>query len=177
VSNLSRRSLVTSAAVLPALAVPAVAIASIPADDDTLARIEQHKTGALRENRGCERMSALERTIPDELRRQFYISDRGTEVGKDDDPRWTTAQAEYWAAVDEKDAIAWSFVDRPPTTAAGVTAILAYADEHEAAGHEWPDSRHYFTAIGTYDRLVEEDWRASLVKAIALMLQRLAVQS
>jgi hypothetical protein len=116
-------------------------------------------------------MSELESELPEERRKAYMIFERGTEIGKDDDPRWTANQTEYWAAVDAIDEIAWSFVDRPPTSAAGLAAILTYADEHEAAGREWPNRRHYFTAGGTYDQLVEEDWRQSLKGAVISVLQ------
>jgi hypothetical protein len=175
-SILSRRSLVASAAALPVLAMPAVASA-MPAGDDTFERIAKHRRLVRLEDEICTRTSDLYEKLPEERREFYSIFDRGTDIGKNDDPRWTANQTEYWAASDAMHAIEWSFVDRPPTSAATVMAILTYADEHEATGYEWPDSRHYFTAIGTYDRRVEEDWRASLAKAIALTLQRLAVQS
>jgi hypothetical protein len=97
----------------------------------------------------------------------YLIHDRGTDIGKDDDPRWTAAQEEYWAAENAVDDIAWSFCDRPPTSVEGARAILAYAVEHEKGGCQWPDARHYFTAAGTYEGFVEEDWRSSLMEALA----------
>jgi hypothetical protein len=42
-SNLSRRSLVTTAAALPALAVPAVAVAATAEPDPIFAAIEKHR--------------------------------------------------------------------------------------------------------------------------------------
>ncbi len=172
-SNLSRRSLVTSAATLPALAVPAVAVAAVVADD-AFARIAEHRqlTAALEDV--CHRISNLESKLSKDRCTPRMISDRGTDVGKDDDPRWTAIQAEYWAASDAADKIAWSLVDRPPTSGAGLAALFAYADEHEDAGYEWPDSRHHLTASGTYDYMVEEDWRQSLMTAAASVLQTLA---
>jgi hypothetical protein len=173
-SNLSRRSLVTSAAALPALALPAVAVAAV-VGDDTFARIAEHHRLTALEDDVCHRISMLESELPKERRTPRTIFDYGTDLGKGDDPRWTAIQAEYWAACDAKDEIAWSLVDRPPISAAGLAALFAYADEHEAAGYLWPDSRHYFTANGTYDHMVEEDWRRSLMTSAASVLQTLAI--
>src|SRR5580704_3976404 len=87
--------------------------------------------------------------------------------------RATANQTEYWAAADATDGISWSFVDRPPTSPAGLAAILTYADEHESAGREWPNRRHYFTAAGTYDQIVEQDWRRTIKAAVISVLQSL----
>jgi hypothetical protein len=112
------------------------------------------------------RLWEAEKEIPEERRKADSIHDRGTDIGRDDDPRWTAVNAQYWNAVDHEDAVAWSFVDRPPTTIEGAAAILAYADEYESGGFEWPDSRHHFTAAGAYAGRTEEDWRKSLNTAI-----------
>ena len=110
------------------------------------------------------------RCAPPRWCRAYSIQHRGTEVGRDDDPRWTAIKAEYWAASDRKAEIAWSFVDQPPSTTKGVAAIFAYADEYEEAGYEWPDRRHHFTASGAYAGDTEEDWRQSLSRAIIPVL-------
>jgi hypothetical protein len=169
-SKLSRRSLVTSAAALPALAVPAAISTAAP--DDTLERIAEHRriTHHIEEEL-CDREEHLREALAGDRCKAYSIYDRGTDVGRDDDPRWTAFKAEWWAASDRRDEIAWSFVDRPPTTIEGAATILAYADEHEEGGNQWPDSRHHFTAAGAYAGKTEEDWRKSLNRAIVPALR------
>jgi hypothetical protein len=167
-SKLTRRSLVTTAAALPALAVPAVVATAAP--DDTLERIAEHRRIIRAIDGILDRSEALEEVVPEDRRTAWNIHHRGTDVGRDDDPRWTAVQAEFWTADDRKEEIAWSFVDRPPTTTKGVAAIFAYADEHEGAGHEWPNRRRHFTTSGVYAGWTEEDWHRSLNRAIIPVL-------
>lgn len=135
--------------------------------DDTLARIGEHRR-LMRAICGiCERQNELEEMLPEERRKFCMINHRGTDIGKDDDPRWTANQQEYWAVADAIDEIAWSFCDRPATSIEGVRAILAYAVEYEESGYEWPDSRHHYSVDGTYAGHAEEDWRKSLLRALA----------
>jgi hypothetical protein len=174
--SLSRRSLVASAAALPLITAPitsAVSAAVISAEE-TFARIERHRATTLKIKEVCDRMGQLEAAIPKDRQLNYHIYDRGTDVGANDDPRWTAIQGEYWAAADEWDEIAWLFVDRPPTSGAGVAALLAYAAEHEAAGYEWPDCRHHISENGQYLGFTEEDWRSSLMAAIIPALAKLA---
>jgi hypothetical protein len=173
-SNLSRRSLVASAAALPALAVPAVAVAA-PAD--TLARIAEHRRMTLLIDAICERIEVLERTLPEDRQVSGNIGDRGTDVGKDDDPRWTAVQNEYWTVSDARDAGAFSFINRPPVTTAGVVALIAYTEEHEHVGYEWPNLLHYYDNAGRHLDSVDYDWRQNLMRALASCCERLAVQS
>jgi predicted NAD-dependent protein-ADP-ribosyltransferase YbiA (DUF1768 family) len=79
--------------------------------------------------------------------------------------------------VDRLDEIAWSFVDRPPNSVAGVAALLAYAAESEADGNEWPDSRHYFSATGQYLGCESENWSSSILAAVAPVLKKAGVRS
>ena len=45
-----------------------------------------------------------------------------------------------WAACHAVNAIDWKLVTKPPTTLAGVAAVLRFANEHEDAGGEWPNT-------------------------------------
>ena len=162
----TRRAILAGAATLPALAVNAR-----PADD-TFARIEQHRALQSKIHEILRHTAELEETLPADRCRAYSIDDRGTDIGADDDPRWTANQAEYWSAEDRLDEIAWSFVDRPPITVAGAAALLAYANEYEERGYEWPDRRHSFSADGSYLGNVEEGWRLSMNRALASVLAR-----
>ena len=158
-----------SVASLPVLAVPAP-VGATAASDDTLARIAAHRDATRAVEEILPRFYEAERSIPSARRKARSIFDRGTDVGRDDDPRWTAVNAQYWDAEDLESHIAWSFVDRPPTTIEGVAALLAYADEYEEAGYEWPDRRHHFTPGGAHTGYTEEDWRQSLNRAIIPVL-------
>jgi len=171
-SNLSRRTLVSSAAALPLLTAPVAISASSP--DPIFAAIEEHRAAQSKIHEILGRTVELEEMLPADRCRAYSIAHRGTDFGVDDDPRWTANQAEYWSAEDRSDAIAWSFVEHPPTSLAGAATLLAYANEHEARGYEWPDRRHSFSADGGYLGHVEEDWRLSMNKALAPALARIA---
>ncbi len=125
-NNLSRRAILAGAASVPALALPAAATA-ILAVDDTLARIELHRTCCAEFEDICGRESELEDVIPEERRKQRLYGDRYSNVGENDDPRWKAFMIEYLAKSDETYAIAWSFVERPPVSVAGAAALLACA--------------------------------------------------
>jgi hypothetical protein len=159
---------------LAAAGVPVVPIvastAAAATGDDTFERIAEHRRLAVAIHAICERIGELEEQLPDDRQRHFYISDRGTDVGKDDDPRWTKVQSEYWTAEDLLDEIAWSFVDRPPSTAAGCGALLKYAVEYEKRGHEWPDCRHHFSESGQYLGFTEENWQISVMNVTSGVL-------
>jgi hypothetical protein len=45
-----------------------------------------------------------------------------------------------WAACHAVHAIDWKLATMPPTTLAGVAAVLRFANEHEDAGGEWPNT-------------------------------------
>ncbi len=170
-SNLSRRTLVTGAASVAAAptmsAVPTVAV------DDTLARIQEHRTVTSKIGQLLHHQAVLEEAIPYERRESGSIADRGTDVGANDDPRWTEYLSEYRTHEDRVDEIAWSFVDRPPSSVAAIQALLSYAGEHEAAGYLWPDARHHFEDR-RYAGYTPEDWRSSLMEAISHTLAHAA---
>ena len=97
--------------------------------------------------------------IPEHRRQFLSIDDRGSDIGKNDDPRWTELQAVYDTVGDRREEIAWSFVDRPPTTVAGFVALFKYAAEH-ARVNDWPDGRFYFS-YGRFAGRVPEIWEHS----------------
>jgi hypothetical protein len=77
-----------------------------------------------------------------------------------------------WAACHAVRAIDWKLATAPPTTLAGVAAVLRFANEIEDGGMEWPST----------DAIGREGWhyqlRATMAAAIeALMKAEGAVQS
>jgi hypothetical protein len=63
---------------------------------------------------------------------QDAADERGIGVDEADD--------RCWAACHAVNAIDWKLVTTPPTTLAGVAAVLRFANEHEDAGGEWPNT-------------------------------------
>jgi hypothetical protein len=141
---------------------PAVAATA----DDTLARIADHRRLQAAIDKIIKRRSDLEEELPSDRCKSHAIFDRGTDAAKDDDPRWQAIQDEYWAAEDRIDEIAWSLIDRPPTTIVGRKALLKYAAEYQDAGYDWPDCRHHLEN-GVYIGHSVEDWRDGLMRVIA----------
>ena len=72
---------------------------------------------------------------------------------------------------DEVNAICWKLATTPPTTLAGVAAVLRFANEVEHAGNEWPNT----------DTIGREGWhyqlRATMAAAIENLLKAKAVRS
>jgi hypothetical protein len=96
-SNLSRRSLVASAAALPALAVPAVAIAATAEPDPIFAAIEKFRTPEVAWLARCQ-----------------YEEERGIDT------------PELAALIDACNAARSELADTIPTTPAGLIAYLDY---------------------------------------------------
>jgi hypothetical protein len=69
------------------------------------------------------------------------------------------------AMCDEVNAIAWKLATIPPTTLAGVAAVLRFANEVEDVGGDWPDT----------DTIGPDGWhyqlRATMAAAIAALTQ------
>ena len=72
---------------------------------------------------------------------------------------------------DEVNAICWKLATTPPTTLAGVAAVLRFANEVEDVGLEWPET----------DTIGSEGWhyqlRATMAAAVEALLAGKAAQS
>jgi len=142
--SLSRRSLVTSAAALPALAVLAIASTE---PDPIFAAIERHRSAYSEWSAAVEVWSLL----------------------LSDDPRYPAAEL----ATEEKSSLKADAVDDLvtiyPTTAGGVVALLKYYSEHASLdnGTYWPD----FLDDETFDR--DEGYGATLAHHAARALERI----
>jgi hypothetical protein len=108
-SELSRRTLVTSAAALPALAVPAVAIAASAGPDDPIFEaIEAHRNALL-----------------------LRFEKGAVEVGlRYDDPRYAAASEQMQSAVDQLGEAEFELATTVPVTMAGVMALLRHVESH-----------------------------------------------
>ena len=136
--------------------------------DPVFAVIEEHRQTLRGLDELCSKGEGLEQLIPAERRQSQSIQDRGSEIGRNDDPRWKEWQAKYWAASDKQRQLAWSFITNPPTTDAGRHALLSYAKEHEQSGYEWPNLVHHFAG----ERWIESksvDWKSCLIARLDLL--------
>jgi hypothetical protein len=90
-------------------------------------------------------------------------ADRSDEASEADD-RWL-------AACDAVNAIDWRLATTPPTTLAGVAAVLRFANEIEDGSMEWPNT----------DAIGPDGWhyqlRATMAAAIEALIKAAAVQS
>jgi hypothetical protein len=109
-SKLSRRSIVASAAALPALAVPAVAIATITEPDPVFAAIEAHRDAFMRNKRDNRTAGELVTNTPEEKAAA------------------ATEQKTYKLYHTQCFALASTI----PTTMAGIVALTAYVDDFRA---------------------------------------------
>jgi hypothetical protein len=125
----SRRSLMTSAAVLPALTIPAVpAVASMPepiGPDLTFAAIETHRAAVLGAMTACRILGRLGH----------------------DDPRRQDAQAAAKAAYEAAHNAQCELANVVPTTIAAASALLAHVEDMHASEIELPldPRRRHFT--------------------------------
>jgi hypothetical protein len=65
--------------------------------------------------------------------------DAEAKYGIRSDEAWEAADR-CGAMCEEVNAIAWKLASSPPTTLAGVAAVLRFANEVEDVGGEWPDT-------------------------------------
>lgn len=65
--------------------------------------------------------------------------DAEAKYGIRSDEAWEAADC-CGAMCEEVNAIAWKLATTPPTTLAGVAAVLRFANEVEDVGGEWPDT-------------------------------------
>ncbi len=67
------------------------------------------------------------------------------------------------AACHAVNAIDWKLATTPPTTLAGIAAVLRFANEHEDAGGEWPNT----------DEIGAEGWHCKLRATMAAAVEAL----
>jgi hypothetical protein len=145
IQRLSRRKALAGLALLPAV-VPAVAAAAEP--DHVFALIAAHRAG---EAAICTASDAQDEA---EIRHGF----RSEEA-------WDAAErsGEACRTVDD---VAWALAQRPPTTLAGIVAVLRFANEVEDAGGDWPDT----------DTIGPEGWHYQLRATIAAAIEAIVAR-
>ena len=137
-SNLSRRSLVTSAAALPALAIPAVAAAAAPVDP-VFAAIAAHRETYVKMMRACRMVCLLPADDPREAELEA-AADAASEIEHE-------ARAELSSAV--------------PATMVGVIGLLQYLGEFQEQAIELPeDPRHWHSETPDGDSVMRTTYEA-----------------
>jgi hypothetical protein len=137
-STTSRRTLLTTAAALPALAVPALASA---APDPIFAAIEVHRQAYAEFEARVRCEFALEDELPMN-NRESRIDAYHEKIVETDDPRWVPALRATEEGSDLAELAAIKLLNVDPTTIAGVAALLEYFAEVEVVddGGFWPES-------------------------------------
>jgi hypothetical protein len=150
----ARRRFLAIAAGASVASVSALAVAGIPTSDDpAFALIAAHRSAEIVH---CKVIDAQ-----DEAEDKYGI--HSVEARE--------AAERSGDMCDEVNVICWKLATTPPTTLAGVAAVLRFANEVEDAGLEWPDT----------DTIGSEGWhyqlRATMAAAIEALLAGKAVQS
>jgi hypothetical protein len=149
---------VASVATLAVAAMPVAAIgipmtAAAPAIDPAFALIAAHRVAEIAHG--------------DVINAQDEAEDK---YGIHSEEAWEAAERSGDMA-DEVNAVCWKLATTPPTTLAGVAAVLRFANEVEDAGLEWPDT----------DTIGPDGWhyqlRATMAAAIETLLAGKAVRS
>jgi hypothetical protein len=107
-SSLSRRHLVTTAAALPALAMPAAAATLAHEPDPIFAAIEKHRRARAETNAAWSRLSSLQ------------------EDARSTEERCIEQEDEATNAIRRQDDIALELLHIQPSTVAGAAALLGY---------------------------------------------------
>jgi len=170
-SRTTRRAILAGAATVPALSLPAVGAESDPiyaviAEHEAAYRIEVEidaREGQLRELDGD----------PD-THINAYLSPE--DIVETDSPQWKELVRELIASNRRYHAAQWALADTPPTTLAGLQALLTYLAKHQereakrfgCAYMAWPERR-----IGaTPDEDSDEDmWAPRLFETLAKAAQ------
>jgi hypothetical protein len=147
----TRRHLLTIAAAgAVAAAIPTAVLAATPTVDPIFAAIAGWQAAHAAHGRACDVLGEAE-----------------TRFGFKSEEAAAAFEAAR-AACDASWVAAWSLASTPPTTLAGVVAVLRLANEIEDTGHGWPDT----------DTIGHEGWHYQLRASIAAAIEAIAgVQS
>ena len=157
-----------------AAASPVIAASIVSAEVDPIsAAIEAHREAWKAFDVAVHKEDALSIEIPEDRRRHYHINHRGTDIGANDDPRWTAFQDEYWGTADRARAAALALLEIQPTTLAGAIALLDYSVEFEVEFEVWPDGLAGWADEGESEK-DRQPWHVWLQNNVSLALQAMA---
>jgi hypothetical protein len=143
-----RRLLTVAAGAAVAAAIPTAALAAAPTVDPIFAAISRWQAAHAAHGRACDVLAEAE-----------------TRFGFNSEEADAAFEAGH-PACDASWEAAWSLAATPPTTLAGVVAVLRLANEIEDGGMEWPDT----------DTIGCEGWhyqlRAAMAQAIETLIRK-----
>jgi hypothetical protein len=148
-SKIERRHFLTIAAGGAVAAVVSTASFAAAPADPAFALIAAHRAAEIAH---CEVIDAQD--------------EAETKYGTRSDEAWEAADR-CGAMCDEINAIAWKLATTPPTTLAGVAAVLRFANEVEDAGGDWPDT----------DTIGPDGWHYQLRATMAAALETIIRQA
>src|SRR5215468_4164641 len=132
-TKITRRAAI--AATLGACAPASLAsggLGAAAADDPILAAIAQHRAALAAFDAAAHHLCDVEEGLVEDAG-----VDRGS--GPDDDPVLIAALAAFDAASDAESRAAWALARIRPPHLAAAAALLRYAADVEAEGHDWPE--------------------------------------
>src|ERR1700730_1590101 len=144
--SISRRTLISGAAVASTLAMPAAAGAILPGNDPIFAAIQRHRDAWAATLAAIHAQGELEEVIPRELRPSAVTMTDEKRV-QTDDPRWIATERAIIARYNATDDAADALLD------CATAALLVYVYEHEkkqGADSAWPENY--------VDEESEDDW-------------------
>ena len=141
----TRRRILTIAGGAVAAAIPTAALMAVPAVDPIFAAIAGWQAAHAAHGRACDVLAEAETRFGFKSEEAAAAFEAG---GPACDASWEAA---------------WSLASTPPTTLAGVVAVLRFANETEDTGHEWPET----AAIGP------DGWHYQLRATMAAALDTL----
>ena len=123
-TDLSRRAIVAGAASVPALAVPAIALASTE-PDPIFAAIERHRAAATAWLMAVHIEFSTEAELPRD-KCKSRITEWDSNIVETDDPRWPAAIKKNCETRHQMSDAAIRLTEIEPTTIAGAMALLRY---------------------------------------------------
>lgn len=151
-------TVVSVASLASAAAVAAPSLSERGEENDPIfAAIARHRKAAMEWMRHVDIENELYRVIPADKRKNYHVSHRDDpDIGKNDDPRWTTARRAYWLASDQFDDASMALTDTAPSTYSGIFALIDYYEEFSRGGVRVSE-RNYSTEDLFPDQLFEDD--------------------
>lgn len=157
ITNPGRRAFLGASAALTVSALTGSVAALQP--DPVFAAIEAHRAAVAATVAAIDLHSALDEELPIERCRSKFTAWEETVV-ETDDPRWIAAERGVMQAHNNEEDAACVLVSEPPTTSAGVLALLQYAIAADTDGMGWPQ-------LGSDDGGKTRSWQYFLIEMLS----------
>lgn len=172
--NPARRAFLSKAASVAvgtaAASVAGSALAYQGAPDPILAAIESHRAATAAVKSVFDVQTVLERELPRD-KRKSVINSWEEQIVATDDPRWIDCERAIIRSYEAETDAACALISIPPTTIAGVLALLQYAHTADTDGEMWRQEFESNDGAKTRSR----SWHYFLIEALVDVLPGLIV--